>query len=168
MKIVCDFPSMFYLIGYSRDMASSALPIITSRKCERGAEPCLATKGKVMSTTEISQRDLLLSEYSDTYKEIYWHRPSLAGMDELTLDELQSMVDGLYQQAAESYRQERRREIKREEEVLKTLARLSPMAGGMSNAIRWLHQSEGTNGDEGMLEWSLGVGYGFFAWLRAA
>ena len=79
MKILCDFPPMFYLISYSGAMASPALSIITSRKCERGAEPCLATEGKVMSNVWINDvQEAMRLELMNAFSEEERRKPSSA------------------------------------------------------------------------------------------
>ena len=121
-----------------------------------------------MITTELSLRDSLLSEYSDTFKEAYGVRPNLGHMAHLTDEELQAEVDSICEIAHRVYMEEKAWEAQREEAVRAQLSKLQSMAGSLEDAIRWLHQAEDTDGNDSFLEYSLGVGYGFFRKLRAA
>ena len=128
----------------------------------------LHNREELMTNQQLSTRDSLISEYSDTYKEAYGYRPSLAGMQEMALEELEAIVKRVSRAAEQAYQEEKARMSGREVQVKEEIAKLLPMAGTLEDVIRWMHQAEDTDGDDGYLEYKLGVNYGFLAKLRAA
>ena len=128
----------------------------------------LHNREELMTNQQLSTRDSLISEYSDTYKEAYGYRPSLAGMQEMALEELEAEVERVSRAAEQAYQEEKARMSGQEVQVKEEIAKLLPMAGTLEDVIRWMHQAEDTDGDDGYLEYKLGVNYGFLARLRAA
>lgn len=110
---------------------------------------------KIMETT-MTEREALLSEYSDAYKDARGFRPR--GIQEhLDLETLRLMVDDMHAEAAAAAEQSRREE---QAAVIRFEARLETIiasgAGDRETALRWLLEGEDTT-DLRMLEWSHGL-----------
>lgn len=106
----------------------------------------------------MTEREILLSEYSVLYKDARGFRPR--GIQEhLDTETLRLMIDDMYAEAAAAAEHARREE---QEAVIHFEARLETIiasgAGDRETAIRWLLDGEGTT-DLRELEWSLGLPY---------
>jgi hypothetical protein len=102
----------------------------------------------------------LASTYSDLYKDVHGFRPR--GMGELTIDQYHSEIDWLQQELTKQVEEERITQqqniIQFEERINNTIQR---GAGDRSTALRWIHQAEGTDGDNDYLCFTLNIPYGY-------
>jgi hypothetical protein len=100
--------------------------------------------------------------YCDCYKDVHgitarW----VYGMD-LTVEELEGMMDRLEQQWVEVKAEEDRREALAELEARKQIqALIEHGAKDVAMAVRWMHDAEGTDGDNRFLDYTLRTRYGF-------
>lgn len=104
----------------------------------------------------MTEREALLSLYSDLYKDARGFRPR--GIQEhLDLETLRLMIDDMHAEAAAAAEHTRREE---QVAVIRFEARLETVitsgAGDRETALRWLLEGEGTT-DLRMLEWSHGL-----------
>lgn len=113
----------------------------------------------------ISERDELLSMYSDVHKDAYGFRPrDYDRVKALSLDELRAEMDYLGKVAAEEYD----REVKAEgEAALRLWASAMGLAMSqnvpLATAYRWLMQAEDLENDLEHFLWRQGVGCGNIA-----
>ena len=116
-----------------------------------------------MITAFVNQKELLAGEYSDVYKSIHGIRPRWVNFSELTEEQIESELEQLYIEAEES--------LKRENELQEQAAHQFEMqlqsllmdgAKDREMAIRWMHESENTGGDDNMLCYVRNLPYGYF------
>ena len=110
---------------------------------------------------ELTELEQLASEYSDFHKEAYGFRPrhSTAGW---TVADFKKVFEKLGKiceaNAIEQADNERYAAAKFEKDIAKLIGM---GAADRAAAIRWLHQANGTDGDNGFLEYTLGLSYGY-------
>ncbi len=105
---------------------------------------------------------------SDLYKDAYGMRPTCGfwnswndGSDE----DRQDMWDGLIRDLDVSMNEQARAYTMHAADVEKRIALTLEMVAGATraDAVRYLHDAYGTDGDDGYLEYHLGLKYGYFA-----
>jgi len=111
----------------------------------------------------MTRQEELHSIFWDLYKEAYGVRPR--GIDTSTwtedmfnkeFEELTRVIDREY---------DLRKQSQNKAEVDFEMRVQSIMACGAKDramALRWIHEAEGTNGDDDFLCWTLGLPYGYF------
>lgn len=100
--------------------------------------------------------------YCDCYKDVHGIKARwVYGMD-LTVAELEGMMARLEQEWVEVKAAEDRREAQAELEARKQIqALIEHGAKDVTMAVRWMHDAEGTDGDNRFLDYTLGTRYGF-------
>lgn len=113
---------------------------------------------QVVDATESLQN--LSAMFSDMYKDVYGHRPRFtAGWTAADYErELADLDISLQAVMAEEKAREARAAAKFEATVTQLI---NSGAGNRATAIRWLHDAEDTNGDDGYLEHCMGLPYGY-------
>lgn len=112
---------------------------------------------------ELTELEQLQSEYSDFHKEAYGFRPR-HDTSAWTVKDFKRVFEQLGKiceaNAIEQADSERFAAAKFEEQILKLI---KFGAADRAAAIRWLHQAEKTDGDNGFLEYKLGLPYGYLS-----
>ena len=112
----------------------------------------------------MTRREELQSIYWDMYKDAYGFRPRHIRLDLCTEAEMEADLDRLQAIIIDNDAQ---RKIAEHEACHAFEMRVqSVMACGAKDramALRWIHEAEGTNGDDEFLCWTLGLPYRYFA-----
>ena len=100
--------------------------------------------------------------YCDSYKDVHGIKARwVYGMD-LTLEELENMMARLEEAYAFNQEDVARVEAANEAKARERIqALIEHGAKNVVRAIRWLHEAEGTDGDDRFLDFTLGTRYGF-------
>jgi hypothetical protein len=110
-----------------------------------------------------------LDSFSDLHKEAYGFRPSSTWyewMQAASPDELQEQWDSLVRSAEWAFQEEQELREQALTDLNKTIAEMQrDHKVDMATCIRWLHDAYKTAGDDGYLEYHLGVAYGTIAKL---
>lgn len=114
-----------------------------------------------MFTAEMTELEELETIYCEMYKDAYgvkarWYR---AESVEQALKDIDSLQEVVRQVIADEAERQAEAAVKLEKTITNLIA---SGAGDRSTAIRWLHDSEDTDGDDAYLEYHLGVEYGYF------
>lgn len=113
------------------------------------------------SWEEMSELEQLESTYCDLHKDVYGVKARWYHAD--TVEQAREDLASLQRQAEEVWAAEAVREAKAAEEVESRIDRLIAMgAGTRADALRWLHDARGTQGDDDYLAYQLGLKYGYF------
>ena len=99
----------------------------------------------------------------DMYKDAYGVRPRGIDTSAWTLEQFDAEFEGL-SVAIDAAEQERKAaEAKATEAFERRVAELISIgAQDMAMAMRWIHEAEGTHGDNDFLAWTLGLPYQYF------
>lgn len=115
------------------------------------------------SWDEMTEKEQLECSVWDAYKDAYGVRPRFMNMETMTIEELKAQLE---QCVAEIERNEQQREIDEERASHDFEMRmLNLMMSGAKNreqALRWVHEAEGSDGDDEYLCFLLGLPYGYF------
>lgn len=104
--------------------------------------------------------NILAGEYSDYHKDLYGVRPSLSSED--TVQGLLAAIAELDKAAPAILAHEQELEALAIREFEALVAKtIEQGAGTRANAIRWLHEANGTEGDDDFLCWHFGIPYGY-------
>jgi hypothetical protein len=113
---------------------------------------------------EMSTLEQMQAQYWDMYKDAYGIRPrhmNLEAMTEADFEaEFKILGEAIEREAAIRKESEFKAEVDFEMRVQSILA-LGARDRGM--ALRWIHEAEGTNGDDEFLCWTVGLPYRYFA-----
>lgn len=103
--------------------------------------------------------------YSDMHKDAYGFRPrNWDAVKEWTHADFELVFQHLQQQIEDRIESEKEEKAKAAVEVEARITKLIEMgAGDRKTAIRWLHESEETNGDNNYLCFCLGLEYEYFS-----
>jgi hypothetical protein len=112
---------------------------------------------------EMSVLEQMQCQYWDMYKDAYGMRPR--GIDTSTWTEAEFL--NVFEQLAEVIqREEEQRKINESEAAVRFEEQLSVLmstgARTREKAIAWVHEAEGSNGDDDYLCFLLGLPYGYF------
>jgi hypothetical protein len=115
------------------------------------------------SWEEMSVLEQMQCQYWDMYKDAYGMRPR--GIDTSSWTEAEFL--NVFEQLAEVIqREEEQRKINEAEAAVRFEAHLAVLmstgARTRENAIAWVHEAEGSNGDDEYLCFLLGLRYGYF------
>ena len=117
----------------------------------------------------MTRREELESIYWDMYKDAHGFRPRHIRLDLCTEAEMEADLDRLQAIIIDNDAQ---RKIAEHEACHAFEMRVqSVMACGAKDremALRWIHEAEGTNGDDEFLCWTLGLPYRYFSVDKAA
>lgn len=112
---------------------------------------------------ELSRKEQLEANVWDMYKEAHGIRPrhlNLSAMTETELEAECQRLEGEIEMAEKARRADEAAAVsrfcKRIEEVIRTGAK------DRETALRWIHEADGTNGDDEYLCYLNGLPYGFF------
>ena len=115
------------------------------------------------SWDELSRKEQLEETVWDMYKEAYGIRPRHLNLTDMSEDELDAMYQNLQMEIdrAEKARHEAEAQAvtlfsKRVEDTIKSGAK------DRETALRWIHEADGTNGDDEYLCYLNCLPYGFF------
>lgn len=113
---------------------------------------------------ELTELEELRGLYSDMHKEAYGWRPrNWAEVATWTAADFAPVLERLRVAAQAAFEQEEREHAEAAVEVEKVITKLIAQgAGNRATAIRWLHESEETNGDDNYLCFVLGLRYEYF------
>jgi hypothetical protein len=115
------------------------------------------------SWEEMTVLEQMACQYWDMYKDAHGIRPR--GIDTSSWTEADFMKEFDYLGQLITQQEEARVEaehmaiVKFEQRVLKLLVL---GASDRATAVRWIHEAEGTSGDDEYLCWTLGLSYGYF------
>lgn len=100
--------------------------------------------------------------YSDMYKDAYDMRPC-HDVSEWTLEDFQREFEVLEAEIKLQIQRDREDQARAVEQAEKRIAEMIALgAGNRETAMRWLHEAEGTNGDDEFMCYNLGLPYGYF------
>ena len=114
-----------------------------------------------MFTAEMTELEELETIYCELHKDAYgvkarWYRAE-------SVEQALKDIDSLQEEIQRVIADERERQADAAVKLEKTIVNLiASGAGNRETAIRWLHDSEDTGGDDAYLEYHLGVEYGYF------
>lgn len=116
-----------------------------------------------MSHYDQMTKDELGELYWDVYKEVHGIRPRWLNHDDVTAEWYKAALDLLAEEADLKAADEAVMEAKAIAALEERITSLIEMgAGDRANAIRWLHDAMGTNGDDEYLCYTLCIPYGYF------
>lgn len=119
-----------------------------------------------MIATEMTPRtelEELKDMYCDCHKDVYGVKARWIYGQEVTVEEMKEMLARLereYQKHVEYERQQTARAEEAARAQIRTLMQYG--AQDVEMAIRWLHEAQGTEGDNRFLDFDMGCEYGFF------
>lgn len=115
------------------------------------------------SWEQMSDVEQLHATWWDAYKDAYGFRPRGADVGHWTAEDFRAELKVLgeeIERAEQARREDQARAVvkfsKRIEETIKSGAK------DRETALRWIHEADGTNGDDEYLAWQNGLPYGFF------
>ena len=110
---------------------------------------------------EQTQIEELESLYSEMHKDAYGVKARWISFSSIEdHDERRACLQESLNAIMAQEQQEREAAIVRFEQRIKDTIEMG--AWTRDNAIRWIHEAEGSDGTEDHLEWILGLGYGYF------
>ena len=118
---------------------------------------------ELKSWDELSRKEQLEGIYWDMYKEAHGIRPRHIRLDLCTEAELEADLDRLQSIIADNELLRQAAEEKAAHAF--EMRMLSIMACGAKDramALRWIHEAEGSNGDDEFLCYLVGLPYGYF------
>jgi len=118
---------------------------------------------KMLSWNEMSPLEQAQCQYWDMYKDAYGVRPRGVDTTSWTLEQFDAEFETL---AVVIQREEEQRKINETEAAVRFEAQLVDLmksgARTREAAIAWVHDAEGSNGDDEYLCFLLGLRYGYF------
>jgi len=113
---------------------------------------------------DLTNLESLQSTYSDIYKDVYGTRPRHDTTEDWNSEAfLQGRIDHLVVRLGEVLEEEADSKAAAIARVEESIALWTIAAGGdRSRALRWLHDAEGTDGDDDRLCYELGLPFGYF------
>lgn len=115
------------------------------------------------SWEELSELEQAQATYWDMYKDAYGVRPRGIDTSSWTLEQFQDEFV-ILSQAINA--EEKARVVSEQHSVFSFEKRVSDLmfsgAKDRATAIRWIHEAEGTMGDDAFLAWTLGLPYDYF------
>jgi hypothetical protein len=115
------------------------------------------------SWEEMSVLEQMQCQYWDMYKDAYGVRPRGIDTTDWTeedfMAEFETLGNAIEREEAERKEREAEATVKFESRVADLIA---SGAGDRATALRWIHEAEGTDGDEEYLCFCVGLPYGYF------
>ena len=115
------------------------------------------------SWEEMSVLEQMQCQYWDMYKDAYGVRPRGIDTTDWTeedfMAEFETLGHAIEREEAERKEREAEATVKFESRVADLIA---SGAGDRATALRWIHEAEGTDGDEEYLCFCVGLPYGYF------
>ena len=118
---------------------------------------------ELKSWDELSRKEQLEGIYWDMYKEAHGFRPRHIRLDLCTEAELEADLNRLQSIINDNDVQRKAAEEKAAHDFeMRVLSLLQTGAKDRAMALRWIHEAEGSNGDDEYLCYLNGMPYGFF------
>ena len=115
------------------------------------------------SWEDMTVLEQMACQYWDMYKDAHGFRPrgidTSAWTEEDFMKEFEYMGKLITQQEEARVEAEHMASVRFEQRILDLMA---TGAEDRETAIRWIHEAEGTSGDDEYLCWTLGLSYGYF------
>ena len=115
------------------------------------------------SWEELSEKEQLECIVWDAYKDAYGFRPRHMNLEAMTVEDLRAELDSL---SATIDANEKQRKIDEERAShdfeMRMLSLMMSGAKTREQALRWVHEAEGSDGDDDYLCFLLGLPYGYF------
>lgn len=112
---------------------------------------------------EMSDVEQLHSIWWDAYKDAYGFRPRGFVVDHWTAEDFQRELASLSEEIERGEKARREDEARAVVRFSKRIEEVIKMgAGDRKTALRWIHEADGTNGDDEYLCYHNGLPYGFF------
>ena len=112
---------------------------------------------------DMSVLEQMACQYWDMYKDAHGFRPrgidTSAWTEEDFIKEFEYMGKLITQQEEARVEAEHMASVRFEQRILDLM---TTGAEDRETAIRWIHEAEGTSGDDEYLCWTLGLSYGYF------
>ena len=112
---------------------------------------------------DMSVLEQMACQYWDMYKDAHGFRPrgidTSAWTEEDFMKEFEYMGKLITQQEEARVEAEHMASVRFEQRILDLM---TTGAEDRETAIRWIHEAEGTSGDDEYLCWTLGLSYGYF------
>lgn len=117
-----------------------------------------------MTATETQLRDELAAMHYDFYKDVHGIRPRWYNYDAMTVAELEAELAALDSEAkVEFARQAAAEQAAAHDFEIRVQQLISAGARDRATALRWIHEAEGSNGDDEYLCYLVGLPYRYFA-----
>jgi hypothetical protein len=115
------------------------------------------------SWEEMTEKEQLECMVWDAYKDAHGVRPRFMNMETMTLEELKQELEYCCKTIDENEKQRRIDEEKAEHDFeMRVLNLMMCGAKTREQALRWVHEAEGSDGDDEYLCFLLGLPYGYF------
>jgi len=118
---------------------------------------------ELKSWDEMSTLEQMQAQYWDMYKDAYGIRPRHMNLEAMTeadfLAEFKILGEAIEREAAIRKENEHKAEVDFEMRVQNLLV---TGARDRAMALRWIHEAEGSNGDDEFLCYLVGLPYGYF------
>lgn len=119
---------------------------------------------ELKSWDELSRKEQLEGIYWDMYKEAHGFRPRHIRLDLCTEAELEADLNRLQSIINDNEVQRKAAEEKAAHDFeMRVLSLLQTGAKDRAMALRWIHEAEGSNGDDEYLCYLVGLPYRYFA-----
>jgi len=114
-------------------------------------------------SNEVERHEELHSLIWDMYKDVYGIRPRHMSFETMTVAQLEAEVEHLSGELEIQVAYERQQHIAAAVEFeARVKALIECGAGDRATALRWIHDAEGTDGDDEYLCYCVGLRYGYF------
>ncbi len=117
----------------------------------------------MLAWEEMTNKQQLECIIWDAYKDAYGFRPRHMNLEAMTEDELYAELDHLKEVIDQNESQRLKdEEIAMHDFEMRMLDLMMSGAKSREQALRWVHEAEGTDGDDEYLCYTLGLPYGYF------
>ena len=111
---------------------------------------------------ELSRRDQLAATHYDFYKDVHGIRPRWMNYDAMSEEDLEKELDLLTKESEVVFAREKaEQEAAMHDFEMRMQNLLMSGAKNRAMAIRWLHEANGTDGDNDYLCYHMGLPYGY-------
>ena len=115
------------------------------------------------SWNELSRKEQLAATHYDFYKDVHGIRPRWMNYDAMTEEQLEQELDQLGREAEiQRIEEEKMQKIAIMKFELRVADLITSGAKDRATALRWIHESEDSNGDDEYLCFLCGLPYGYF------
>ena len=115
------------------------------------------------SWEEMSTLEQYACQYWDMYKDAYGSRPRGIDTTSWTEADFEAEFELLGKEIDSNYKEQlAREEVASHDFEMRILSLLQSGASDREMALRWIHEAEGSNGDEEYLCYLVGLPYGYF------
>jgi hypothetical protein len=112
---------------------------------------------------ELSRKEQLAATHYDFYKDVHGIRPRWMNYDAMTEAELEAELDQLSKESdVQAAREKEEQERASHDFEMRVLSLMMSGAKTRDQALRWIHEAEGSNGDDEFLCYLTGLPYGYF------